>query len=129
MQIFPILKDISSSTLISIASDYINYTQCMPKEYDKQFRHYTNLLSELIIKEGAKVMFLTNKLFSEPVEELCNGSIAEPKEYLRGNQFHLIPKRLNESNELMQLTIYTYCNGRYQAVDDHLKTSYYMMVI
>jgi ATP-dependent exoDNAse (exonuclease V) alpha subunit len=44
------------------------------KEYDNQFRHYTNL-SELIIREGAKVMFLTNKLFSEPVEELCNGSI------------------------------------------------------
>ncbi|PKC01098.1 hypothetical protein RhiirA5_427252 [Rhizophagus irregularis] len=74
-QIFPILKDISSRTLISIAGDYINCTQCMPKEYDKQFRHYTNLLSELIIREGAKVMFLTNKLFSEPVEELCNGSI------------------------------------------------------
>jgi hypothetical protein len=41
----------------------------MPKEYDKQFRHYTNLPFELIIREEARVMFLTNKLFSK---ELCN---------------------------------------------------------
>ncbi len=65
-------KDNSSGSLISIADDYINHVQCTPKEYDRQFRYYTNLPSELIIREGARVMFLTNKLFSE---ELCNGSI------------------------------------------------------
>ena len=44
--------------LISIAIDYINNVECKPKEYDKQFRHYTK-----------RVMFLTNRLFKE---ELCN---------------------------------------------------------
>ncbi|RGB35413.1 hypothetical protein C1646_759413 [Rhizophagus diaphanus] len=29
--------------------------ECIPKEYDKQFRHYTNLPSELIIREGARI--------------------------------------------------------------------------
>ena len=58
--------------IISIAADYVNNIDCVPKEYDKQFRHYTNLLSELIIREGARVMFLTNKLFKK---ELGNGSI------------------------------------------------------
>ncbi len=68
----PVFENISSGSLISIAADYINNIECIPKEYDKQFRHYTNLPSELMIKEGARVMFLTNKLFNE---ELCNGSI------------------------------------------------------
>lgn len=68
----PIFENISSEPLISVAVDYINGTECAPKEYDRQFRHYTNLPSELIIREGARVMFLTNKLFKE---ELCNGSI------------------------------------------------------
>ena len=64
-------KDISSGSLISIAVDYVNQIECKPKEYDKQFS-YTNLPSELTVKEGARVMFLTNKLFNE---NLCNGSI------------------------------------------------------
>jgi hypothetical protein len=69
----PVFEDnISSGSFISIATDYINNIECEPKEYDKQFKHYTNLPSELIIREGARVMFLTNKLFNE---ELCNGSI------------------------------------------------------
>ena len=71
-EFLPTFKDISSGSLISIAIDYINQIECEPKEYDKQFRHYTNLPSELTVKEGARVMFLTNKLFNE---NLCNGSI------------------------------------------------------
>ena len=34
-----------------IAVDYINDIECEPKEYNKQFKHYTNLPSELMIKE------------------------------------------------------------------------------
>ncbi|GES90006.1 Pif1-like helicase domain-containing protein [Rhizophagus clarus] len=59
-------------SLISIAIDYINNVECKPKEYDRQFRHYINLPSELIIREGSREMFLTNRLFKE---EFCNGSI------------------------------------------------------
>ncbi|GES97445.1 Pif1-like helicase domain-containing protein [Rhizophagus clarus] len=83
----PVLKDISSETLISIADDYINHTQYIPKEYDKQFRHYTNLPSELIIKEGARVMFLTNKLFNE---ELCNGSIGVITKLIDENHIEVV---------------------------------------
>ncbi|CAG8741964.1 17304_t:CDS:2, partial [Rhizophagus irregularis] len=68
----PIFENISSGSLISVAVDYLNNIECEPKEYDKQFRHHTNLPSELTIREGARVMFLTNKLFNE---NLCNGSI------------------------------------------------------
>jgi ATP-dependent DNA helicase PIF1 len=68
----PIFENISSGSLISVAVDYLNNVECEPKEYDKQFRHHTNLPSELTIREGARVMFLTNKLFNE---KLCNGSI------------------------------------------------------
>jgi len=71
-EFLPTFKNISSGSLISIAVDYVNQIECEPKEYDKQFRHYTNLPSELTVKEGARVMFLTNKLFNE---NLCNGSI------------------------------------------------------
>jgi ATP-dependent exoDNAse (exonuclease V) alpha subunit len=61
----PIFENISSGSLISTAIDYVNQIECIPKEYDKQFKHYTNLPSELLIREGARVMFLTNKLFNE----------------------------------------------------------------
>src|SRR6266498_4164205 len=61
----PIFENISSGSLISVAVDYFNNVECEPKEYDKQFRHHTNLPSELTIREGARVMFLTNKLFDE----------------------------------------------------------------
>jgi hypothetical protein len=68
----PVPDENTSGSLISTAIDYVNNVECEPKEYDKQFRHYTNLPSELIVREGARVMFLTNRLFKE---ELCNGSI------------------------------------------------------
>ncbi|RIA86046.1 hypothetical protein C1645_829905 [Glomus cerebriforme] len=68
----PIFEGNSSGSLISIATDYLNNIECIPNEYDKQFRHYTNLPSELLIRTGARIIFLTNKLFNE---ELCNRSI------------------------------------------------------
>lgn len=71
-EFLPIFENISSGSLISIAIDHVNHIECEPKQYDKQFKHNTNLPSELMIKEGARVMFLTNKLFNE---KLCNGSI------------------------------------------------------
>ena len=46
----PIFENISSGSLISIAADYVNNIDCVPKEYDKQFSHYTNLPSEIIIR-------------------------------------------------------------------------------
>ena len=82
----PILEG-SSESLISVADDYINHIKCTPKEYDKQFRHYTNLPSELIIREGARVMFLTNKLFSE---ELCNWSIGVITKLIDENHIEVV---------------------------------------
>ena len=70
----PIFENISSGSLISIVADYVNNIECVSKEYDKQFKHYTNLQTELIIREGIRVMFLTNKLFKK---ELYNGNHIE----------------------------------------------------
>ncbi|CAB5346552.1 unnamed protein product [Rhizophagus irregularis] len=50
----PIFENISSGSLMSVAVDYLNNIECEPKEYDKQFRHHTNLPSELTIREGAR---------------------------------------------------------------------------
>ncbi|GBC40545.2 PIF1-like helicase domain-containing protein [Rhizophagus irregularis DAOM 181602=DAOM 197198] len=103
----PIFKDISSGFLISTAIDYVNEKECIPKEYDKQFRHYTNLPSELIIREGARVMFLTNKLFNE---QLCNGSIGVVTKLINENQVEVAFPINNGINQVIVEKITTYFN-------------------
>lgn len=103
----PIFKDISSGFLISTAIDYVNQKECIPKEYDKQFRHYTNLPSELIIREGARVMFLTNKLFNE---QLCNGSIGVVTKLINENQIEVAFPINNGINQVTVEKITTYFN-------------------
>jgi hypothetical protein len=83
----PTFTENTSGSLISTAVDYVNNEECEPKEYDRQFRHYTNLPSELIIREGARVMFLTNRLFKE---ELCNGSIGVITKLLDTNRIEVV---------------------------------------
>jgi len=106
-EFLPTFKDISSGSLISIAIDYINQIECEPKEYDKQFRHYTNLPSELIIREGARVMFLTNKLFKE---ELCNGSIGVITKLIDENHIEVVFPINSGINQVVVEKITTYFN-------------------
>src|ERR1051326_2859847 len=103
----PIFENISSGSLISIAADYINNSECVPKEYDRQFRHYTNLPSELIIREGARVMFLTNKLFKD---ELCNGSIGVVTKLIDENHIEVAFPINNGINQVIVEKITTYFN-------------------
>ncbi|RHZ83523.1 hypothetical protein Glove_91g64 [Diversispora epigaea] len=56
----------------SIAIDYMGNVQILSTETDKLFRHYTNLPTKIILKEGMRVMFLNNSLFTKG---LFNGSI------------------------------------------------------
>ena len=106
----PIFKDNSSESLISVADDYVNHIQCIPKEYDKQFRYYTNLPSELIIREGARVMFLTNKLFSK---ELCNGSIGIITKLIDENHIEVVFPVKSGINQIIveKITAYFNFNG------------------
>jgi Cdc6-like AAA superfamily ATPase len=100
----------TSSGLISIAVDHINNIECEPKEYDNQFKHYTNLPSELIIKEGARVMFLTNKLFNE---NLCNGSIGVVTKIIDENHIVVMFPVNSGLNEVTveKITAYFNLNG------------------
>jgi len=108
--IFSINENISTGSLISIAIDHINHRECEPKEYDKQFRHYTNLPSELTIREGARVMFLTNKLFKD---ELCNGSIGVVTKLIDENYIEVAFPINSGINQIVvkKITAYFNLNG------------------
>ncbi|GBB91982.1 hypothetical protein RclHR1_19480001, partial [Rhizophagus clarus] len=103
-------NDTSSGSLISMAVDHINNNKCEPKECNKQFKHYTNLPSELIIREGARVMFLTNKLFKE---ELCNGSIGIITKIIDENRIEVVFPINSEINQIIveKITAYFNMNG------------------
>jgi hypothetical protein len=100
-------KNISSGSLISLAIDYVNNIECKPKEYDKQFKHYTNLPSELIVKKGARVMFLSNRLFKE---ELCNGSIGVITKLIDKNHIEITFPINSGINQVIVEKITTYFN-------------------
>jgi ATP-dependent exoDNAse (exonuclease V) alpha subunit len=94
-------------SIISSAIDYVNNVECESKEYDKQFRHYTNLPSELMIREGARVMFLTNRLFKE---ELCNGSIGVITKLIDENHIDVAFPINSGLNQVVVEKITTYFN-------------------
>jgi hypothetical protein len=106
----PNFDNISSGSLISIVIDYVNNVECEPKEYDKQFRHYTNLPAELTIREGARVMFLTNKLFNE---KLCNGSIGVVTKLIDENHVEVAFPIDSGINQVIveKISTYFYLNG------------------
>ena len=106
----PIFENISSGSLISIAIDYINHVECEPKEYDKQFKHHTNLPSEITIKEGARVMFLTNKLLDKG---LCNGSIGVITKLIDENHIEVAFPVKSGINQVIveKITAYFNLNG------------------
>ncbi|CAG8576435.1 4890_t:CDS:2, partial [Diversispora eburnea] len=54
------------------AIDYMGNAQITPTEADRLFRHYANFPTKIILKEGIRVMFLNNSLFTKG---LFNGSI------------------------------------------------------
>jgi len=106
----PTFENISSGSLISMAIDYINHVECEPKEYDKQFRHHTNLPSEITIKEGVRVMFLTNKLLDK---ELCNGSIGVITKLIDENHIEVAFPVKSGINQVIveKITAYFNLNG------------------
>ncbi|EXX55721.1 Pif1p [Rhizophagus irregularis DAOM 197198w] len=60
------------SPIVSNAIDYYNDELKSINETDKMFNKHTNYPSEVILKEGCRVMFLNNKYFSKGI---YNGSI------------------------------------------------------
>ncbi|CAG8634211.1 3497_t:CDS:1, partial [Diversispora eburnea] len=56
----------------SVVIDYMGNTQITPTETNRLFRHYTNFSTKIILKEGMRVIFLNNSLFTKG---LFNNSI------------------------------------------------------
>ncbi|CAG8579046.1 10203_t:CDS:1, partial [Diversispora eburnea] len=54
----------------SIAIDYMGNAQMSITETDKLFCHYTNLPAKVILREGMRVMFLNNSLFTKLVPQV-----------------------------------------------------------
>ena len=66
------LGEESFGPFVSAAADTINhniFNQNQSEEF--HFNHYTNLPKHVNLQEGAKVMFLNNKLFDHGI---CNGT-------------------------------------------------------
>jgi hypothetical protein len=72
--------DHCSDPIISQAIDTLNHNVL---DNQQSFRHYTNLPESITIQEGARVMFLNNKLIEHGI---CNGTIG------------VITKVINEDN-------------------------------
>ena len=58
--------------ITSIAKDTLNFEALDDDHTTAQFKHQTNLPHSVHLQEGARVMFLNNKLFDD---EICNGTI------------------------------------------------------
>ena len=58
--------------IISLAIDTLNFEMVDGDSDNLPFKNYTNLPKSVIIQEGARVMFLNNKLFEH---NICNGTI------------------------------------------------------
>ena len=61
--------DQSSDPILSQALDTINDTS---QDIQPSFKHHTNLSESVTIQEGARVMYLNNKLIDH---DICNGTI------------------------------------------------------
>jgi ATP-dependent DNA helicase PIF1 len=58
--------------IISISEDTLDFEVLGEGHTDNQFKHATNLPKEVHLQEGARVMFLNNKMFDESI---CNGTV------------------------------------------------------
>ena len=58
--------------VISIAEDMLDFEMLDEGHSISQFKHATNLPMEVQLQEGARVMFLNNKMFDESI---CNGTV------------------------------------------------------
>ncbi|CAG8764140.1 6129_t:CDS:2, partial [Ambispora leptoticha] len=75
----------SIGPIISYAVDTLNHHPLdTTTDNHYNYGHYTNLPDELILKEGARVMFLNNKLFDH---NICNGTVGKETIYfdINGN--------------------------------------------
>ena len=65
------LSEESLGPFVSAAMDMINHS-ILNRDEDFHFNHHTNLPKRVTLQEGAKVMFLNNKLFDHGI---CNGTV------------------------------------------------------
>ncbi|RHZ73562.1 hypothetical protein Glove_230g187 [Diversispora epigaea] len=72
IRLFQSLTNENKIQIILYLKDFINKEKWFTSNSDKLFKKYTNFPAELTLKQGTRVMFLSNKLFSN---ELCNESI------------------------------------------------------
>ncbi|CAG8758178.1 10317_t:CDS:1, partial [Acaulospora morrowiae] len=64
--------DTQNDPIISIANDILDFEILDDNHTISQFKHQTNLPKSVHLQEGARVMFLNNKLFDD---DICNGTI------------------------------------------------------
>ena len=64
--------DTRNDPIISIANDTLDLEALDDDHTIPQFKHQTNLPQSVHLQEGARVMFLNNKLFDD---DICNGTI------------------------------------------------------
>ena len=55
-----------------ISEDALDFKMLDKGHADNRFKHATNLPKEVCLQEGARVMFLNNKMFDE---NICNGTV------------------------------------------------------
>ena len=64
--------DRCSDPVVSVALDTLNFEEVDNSSDGLSFKNHTNLPKSITIQEGARVMFLNNRLFEH---DICNGSI------------------------------------------------------
>jgi len=65
-------SDQCSDPILSMALDTLNFDVVDSNSDSLPFKNHTNLPQSIMIQEGARVMFLNNKLFEH---DICNGTI------------------------------------------------------
>ena len=58
--------------IVSISEDALDFEMLDEGHANNRFKHATNLPKEVRLQEGARVMFLNNKMFDE---NICNGTV------------------------------------------------------
>ena len=58
--------------IVSISEDALDFEMLDEGHADNRFKHATNLPKEVRLQEGARMMFLNNKMFDE---NICNGTV------------------------------------------------------
>lgn len=95
----------------SLAEDTIDFEPLEHDHHYSQFKHLTNLPNSIHLQEGARVMFLNNKLFSD---DICNGSIGIITKLIDINNVEVtFPTFTNITKVIVQKeTSYFYIDGK-----------------